>query len=80
MLLQEIIDYTDQNPIKIQRNTIKQMDSEFEDVEKMLSVKESSKNPITRVRQMVSMFNYITLEKNNGRTTKRQRKSKTNYR
>ena len=39
------------------------MDSEFEDEKKMLSVKESSKNPITRVRQMVSMFNYITLEK-----------------
>jgi len=56
------------------------MDSEFEDEKKMLSVKESSKNPITRVRQMVSMFNYITLEKNNGRTTKRQRKTKTNYR
>ena len=55
------------------------MDSEFEDEEKNLSVKESSRSPIARVRQIFSMFNYITLEKNNARTIQRQ-KIKTNYR
>ena len=39
------------------------MDSEFEDEEKNLSVKESSRSPIAQVRQIFSMFNYITLEK-----------------
>ena len=61
--IQEVLDYADKNPLKTQHIKALGLDTELEEEDKILTIKESSKHPVARVRQIFSMFNFITIEK-----------------